>query len=157
MDENINKRIGRDMGIVMGLTISLLLSFVGTFTSGQFTVPGFIISFLASFAVSLVLGFFIPMRKIADNVCRKASAENGILKKKLLEALVSDLIYTPIMTLLMVTLAYKNATSHGAQLNYVPMFLRSLVISLLAAYGFIYLVTPLCMKLVFKKNGLDKK
>ena len=142
---------------MLGGTLSLLLSFVGTFSSWDFTRPGSIMSFLVSFVVSIIVGLFIPMKKVSDKVCDKAGVKNGTIAKRLLETLISDLIYTPLMTFLMVTMAYKMATSHGAPLNYAPMLLKSLGISLLAAYGFIYLVTPLCMKLVFKKNGIGKK
>jgi len=42
------KKIGRQMSLMMGVTLSLVLSFVGVFTSGQFTLPAFIMSFLES-------------------------------------------------------------------------------------------------------------
>ncbi|SDB67800.1 hypothetical protein [Butyrivibrio sp. INlla16] len=52
MEEQMRK-IGRQMAIRMGILMSLALSLVGTLTSGHFTVPGFIISFVLSTIISL--------------------------------------------------------------------------------------------------------
>ena len=147
------KKIGRQMSIMMGLTLSLVLSFVGVFTSGQFTLPAFIMSFLESLVISLIIGMFVPMKKVGDAACSKAGISERPLACRALESLVSDLIYTPVITFVMVFMAYKQATKHGAPLSFGPMLGKSMVMSLVVAYLFIFLVTPNYMKFILKRNG----
>lgn len=147
------KKIGRQMSLMMGVTLSLVLSFVGVFTSGQFTLPAFIMSFLESLVISLIIGMLVPMKKVGDAVCDKAGVTGKPLACRALESLVSDLIYTPIITVVMVFMAYKQATKHGAPLKFAPMLGESMVVSLVVAYLFIFLVTPNYMKFIMKKNG----
>ena len=79
------------------------------------------------------------------------------MKTRLFESLISDLIYTPIITLIMITLAHHNATSHGAQIPYVPMLLKGMLLSLAVGYVLIFLFMPLFMKLVMKQNGMEAR
>ena len=144
------KKQARTMGLLMGLTMSLTLTLVGLLSSGQFTFKGFIINFLISFTISQLLGLIIPIRKLATSAIQKAKLKLGTIKARLLDALVSDLCYTPIMTFIMVFIAYKQATSHGARIPFGPMILRSECISLIIAFIVIFFISPVLMKLVFK-------
>ena len=89
------------MSLLMGLSMSFVLSLVGMMSAGQFTVPGFLRSFLISFAISMILGLIIPVRRISTAILIKTGIKPGTLKANLLEALVSDLAYSPIMTFIM--------------------------------------------------------
>lgn len=149
------KKIGFQISILMAFVISLCLSFVGTFCSGQFRLPSCLMSFGISFLISLVIGFIVPMRKVHAALEQKCGLVPGDLKTRLAEAAVSDLIYTPIMTFAMTFAAYKNAVAHGAKMPYLPMFGKSLIISLLAAFCVIYLVTPVIFRFVMKQNGIS--
>ena len=156
MNENMRK-IGRAMSIRMGIAMSFCLSLVGTLSSGHFTVPGFLISFIASSVISLLIGVIVPIGKVSADVCNNMKLERGSLKWRLMESLISDLVYTPIMTLAMVFIAYKMAmiSSGGmAGLRFLPMFLSSLLICFVAAYIIIFVIQPLFMKQVMKKYGL---
>ena len=113
-------------------------------------------SFLESLVISLVIGFLVPMKKVGDAACEKAGIKDKPLACRFLESLVSDLIYTPIITFVMVFMAYKNATSHGAPLHFGPMLGRSMLISLVVAYLFIFLVTPNYMKFLLKRSGVGR-
>ena len=139
----VEKKIGIWMSILMGVTMSFGLSLTGNLFSGQFTMQGFLLSFLVSTLISLVIGFLVPMKKVGDAAVRKAGIRPRSLGANLLTALISDLIYTPVITLVMVIMAYVNATSHGAQIPFLPMFLRSLLISLLVGYVLIFIFMPL--------------
>lgn len=152
------KKVGRMMGLLMALTLSLVLSFVGVFTSGQFTVPGFLISFLISFVISLLIGLVVPMPKVNMALGQKMHLQPGSLRARLVESLVSNLIYTPLITVSMVTLAWMNIRrlSGGHQPPYVPMLLRSLAISLVVAYLLIFLVSPVYLRLSMKKYGVPQ-
>ena len=149
------KKVGMLMNVCMGVTMSFFLSLVGNLTSGHFTFPGFLASFLISTVISLVIGFLVPIRRISDNVCEKAGLAHGSIKARLLESVISDLIYTPFITLAMVTFAYFTAASHAPEgaPPFLPMFLSSLLISLAVGYVLIFIFTPLFLGLLIKKFG----
>ena len=73
-----------------------------------------------------------------------------------METLVSDLIYTPIITVIMSTVAYFMATSNGAQIPYVPMLLKSLLVCFLVGYVLIFIFAPLFMRLGVGKRAAGK-
>jgi hypothetical protein len=152
--EEMMKKIGRGMSICMGLTMSFCLSLVGTLTSGHFTVPGFIISFIVSTIISLIIGFLIPMGKVTNALSGKLGLKQGTLPEKLFSSLISNLIYTPIMTFCMVFLAYQMAMKQSggmAQLNFLGMFLPSLIICFIVGYVLILIFQPLFFKMLMAK------
>lgn len=150
--EKMMKRAGRKMSFCMGITLSFFLSLVGMGTSGHFTVQGWIVSFLISAIVSLVIGFFVPMKKVTEGAVAKAGLTPGKFGTKCYESLISDLIYTPIITFLMVLLAYmnirRNLPPEAPGPSFLPMFLSSLVICMIVGFVLIYIFTPIYMKLV---------
>ncbi len=149
------KKIGRQMSILMGLTLSFFMSLAGNLSSPKFSVIGFILGFVVSFIISLVIGFLVPMKKVGDAVDRKLGLTPGSTAAHAVESLVSDLIYTPVITLAMITMAYKNAVSHGAKgMSYGPMLGKAMILSLVLGYVLIFIFMPLFMKLVMKKNGI---
>ena len=150
------KKIGRGMGILMAVTLSFFLSFVGTFTSGNFTLPGFIVSFIASTVVSLLIGLIVPIKPLSDGICDKLHLQPKTFGRRCMDALISDVIYTPVMTLLMVGLAYFMSAKHGAPIP-VPfglMFLKSLGISMIVGFILAYIFTPLYLGMLIKKYGV---
>lgn len=152
------KKVGMTVSVFMGVTLSFCLSLVGNLLgsrqSGAFSVPGWLISFVVSTIISLIIGFIVPMKKISDSIHAKNGGPRS-LKARLIDTLVSDLIYTPVITLAMVFLAYRNATAHGAQMPFLPMFLSSLVVSLIVAYILIFILMPVFLKLSLKLNGIQ--
>ena len=154
MEEKM-KKVGIQMSLLMGTTLSFCLSLVGILSSGRFTLIGFLISFVVSLVISLIIGFLVPMKKVNDGICGKLKLQPGKLSTRFVESLISDLIYTPIITFLMVFMAYKQATSQGAPLVFLPMFLRSLLISMIVGYVLIFICMPLFIKMVMKKNGIN--
>lgn len=147
------KKISMEMSILMGVTLSFFLSLTGNLTSGHFTVAGFLVSFVISLIISLIIGFLVPMKKVTDYLDGKLGLKPGKLSTRLFETLISDLIYTPVITFAMVTMAYKQATSQGAPLKYLPMLGRSELISMIVGYVLIFIFMPLFMKWVLKRNG----
>ena len=148
--------VGRKMAIWMGLIMSFGLSLVGTLTSGHFTPIGWAVSFVASLIISLLIGFIIPMGKVTSDFTRKRNMEPGKLGTRIVESLLSDLIYTPIITLCMVALAYFMAMKQSggqAQLNFIMMFLPSLAICFAVGFVLIFLIQPPLLKMILKKTG----
>ncbi|MCR5356985.1 MAG: hypothetical protein K6E63_06220 [Lachnospiraceae bacterium] len=159
MNEDIMKKIGKQMGIRMGLLMSFSLALIGTLTSGHFTIPAFLISFVISTVVSVIIGLIIPVGKVSSDACRKHNLAPGSLKARRLESLISDLIYTPIMTLIMVSFAYFMVKKSGAEAAppFIMMFLRSFVICMIAGYILIFIFMPLFLKQLLKKEGISER
>lgn len=151
------KRIGRRISILMGVTLSLCLSLVANlFLADEFKIGSFFISFGITLVISLIIGLIVPMKKVNDGVDRALNLKPGSLPAHLMETLVSDLIYTPIITVIMSTVAYFMATSNGAQIPYVPMLLKSLLVCFLVGYVLIFIFAPLFMRLVVGKRAAGK-
>jgi hypothetical protein len=143
------------MSLMMGITLSLCLSFVGTFTSGSFTIGGFMVSFLESLVISLVIGYFVPIKRLEDKACEKAGITGKPLACRALGSLISDLIYTPIITIFMVTINFvKIPAAHRPP--YVLMLGKSMLISLVVAYLIVFLVAENFMKIIMKRNGVGR-
>ena len=158
MEEQMRK-IGRQMAIRMGILMSFCLSLVGILSSGHFTVPGFIISFILSTIISLIIGFIIPIGKVTAILCARMRLQRGAFGTRVFESLVSNTIYTPVMTLVMVAFAYNMAMrqSEGmAQIPFVPMFLKSLFICYVVGFFLIFIFQPLLLKQLMKKNGPER-
>ena len=150
------RKIGIQMSICMGMTLSFCLALLGNLLGGHFSLPGFLISFALSTVVSLVIGFLVPMQKVGGAACRKAGIAERSPKGNALTSLISDVIYTPFITLCNVILGYRNAVQHAAETPpFIAMFLKSLLISLAAAYVLLYVLTPLFLKAILKRNGID--
>ncbi len=151
--------INRDMAVFMGLTMSLFLSLTGTLSSGHFTVVAFIMSFFGSTILSIFIGFIVPVGKISMNVDRKLGLQPNGLKARFLNSFISDLIYTPIMTLGMVVFAYMMAKKNSggkADLSFLPMFLKSLAICFAVGYVLIFIFQPMFMNMLFKKYNIPR-
>lgn len=144
----MDKKVGMKMSLCMAVSLSFCLSLTGNLSSGHFTVPGFLISFVVSFIISLIIGILVPMKKLTDALHRKLSMDERKLSTRFFDALVSDLLYTPIITIVMVTMAHRQAGEHAPP--YVPMLLRSLALSMIVGYVLIFILTPLFMKLIMK-------
>ena len=150
------RKIGLGMAVCMGLVMSFFLALIGTLTSGHFTIPAFLISFLISAVVSILIGFLIPIKRISDALCEKLHLAPGKLSTRICESLLSDLIYTPFMTLVMVGFAYAMAMKQSggnAGLSFLPMYLRSLAICFPVGFVLIFIVTPLFLRMLMKKAG----
>ncbi|MCR4633945.1 MAG: hypothetical protein K5648_07470 [Erysipelotrichaceae bacterium] len=145
---------GLKMNLLMGATMSFVLSSIGLLSSGNFSLPAFARSFPISFALSFLLGSLIPMRKITDALLKKRDLSPNSLEARVLSALVSALVYSPVMTFVMVFLAYRQAVAHDTLIPFLPMLLRSELISLAASFVLSFLITPFYARLIF--NDLQK-
>lgn len=146
------KKIGQRMSLLMGLSMSCVLTLVGLLSAGKFTVQGFLSGFAVSFVVSMIIGLIIPMKKVSDAVTGRCNRKPGTLKARLLEALVSDVLYSPLMTFIMVYIAWRQATAHGARIPLGPMLLKSEIISFIAAFILSFVLTPVFMNILMRKN-----
>ena len=146
------------MNLLMGVTLSFFLSLLGNLTAESgFKPVAFLASFAVSTVISLIIGFVIPMRKLENGAVKAMGLKERSLPANLVSALISDLIYTPVITLAMIALARKMAmkmsNGHAELPPFAVMFVKSLIISLIVAYIIILIATPVYLKLVMKKNG----
>lgn len=138
------------MSLLMSITLGFFMSLTGLLSSMQFTLPAFLSNLVISFIIGMIVGAFVDMRKITDSFEKRYNIPPHTMKARAFDALLSDLIYTPIMTVCMVTMAYFQAVKHGTRLFYPAMLLKSLVISLIVGYLLIFIFMPLFVKIVFK-------
>ena len=159
------QKIGLIMNVLMGLSLSFALSLLGLLSSGHFEKRAWLLSFVLSALLSLLIGFFVPVRKIAFFFKEKLDLSEKSLAFHCLDSLVSDFCYTPLITLLMVSLAYvgakrqiSEAILHGASetaldsLRFFPMFFHALLISMIAGYALIFVLQPLFLKILLPKQ-----
>lgn len=159
MDPKIMRKVGMTVSILMGVTMSFFLSLIGTLTSGHFTVPAWLISFLISTLISLIIGFIVPMKKVTSGASGILKLKEGSFAARCVESLVSDIIYTPLMTFIMVFYAYRSAISHGApaqSMNLGRMFLGSVGTCFAAGFVLIFIFMPVYLKQAFKSAGIVK-
>lgn len=126
--------------LLMSITISFCLSLFGTVTSGRFTMIGWLISFAASTLVSIIIGFVVPMKKITGWIHSSISKAPVAF---LITGLISDIIYTPIITALMIALAIRNAP-----VSFLSLYPKSLLGSFLVGYICILICQALFAKLL---------
>lgn len=147
-------KVGLEMNLLMGITMSFFLSLVGILSSGHFSVPGWLTSFLISVVAAFVIGFIFPVQKISAAAVRKSGLNPNAMGGRCLEALVSNLIYTPLMTLIMVFLAWKGATAAGAQIPFAPMYFRSLLFTFPVGFVLVLIIARPYLTFVLKRNGI---
>ena len=136
------------------MSICLTLTGMLSAKDAKITLPALLSSFGISFVISMVIGLLIPVHKVNGALGRKLGLKPGKLSTRFFESFVSDLIYTPVMTLCMVLLAHKKATENGAKIPFAPMFLRSLLICFAVAYVLVFFLTPLFLKFLMKRAGI---
>ncbi len=147
MNSEQQRNVGTMVGVLMGLLISLVLSIVGPLRSGHFTVVSMLVSFLCSSIISVLIGIFVPIKSITDGACTAMKISPQKILGRLISAFISDLMYTPLVTFLMVLMNYKRAKMRNHDLNFGHMYLGNLVLSFVIAYFLIVIFLPLIIKL----------
>lgn len=136
----IMKKRALTYSLLMSVAISFCLSLYGTATSGHFTLVGWLISFVASTIVSIIIGLVVPMKKISMGIEKGISSKAGAY---LLTGLVSDVIYTPLITALMIALAIRNAP-----VSFMTLYPKSLIGCFLVGYVVILIFQKAFAKLL---------
>lgn len=103
------KRLSFYMNVLMSVTLSVFLSLLGLGTSGHFTVTAWLASFSIGAAISFVICYIIPMGSIKGALMEKFDLKDGSKGEKVVSAIVSDVIFTPLICLIMVSLSYNSA------------------------------------------------
>ena len=144
------KKAGHLISMILGFILSFFQSLAGQLRSGRFTFSGWMVSLALSIAVSFLIGYIVPMGKVSQNICRKLKCPPGTLKARLAETAVSDLIFTPFITLANVFMAWRNIPAQ-AKPPFLPMYLSSLGISLVIGFVLVFIFQPIVKKYVLEK------
>lgn len=145
------KKIERQMSLILGTILSFCLSLLGIITSDRPSIMSFLLSFILSVVLSLVIGSIVPIKKVSDGATSKLGLRQGQIGTRAVEALVSDVIFTPVITVAMIILAY--VMSHG-NMPFVPALIGSLIKGLLVGFVILFLISPAILRFVLKKNGI---
>ena len=154
---NSIKKIDRSMSICMAITFSFFVTLVGTLVmmvrSGRFDPAGFAICFVANVVLGLIIGYAVPIGKMHFWFEKKFGV--GDILGRYVESMVTDLIYAPIMSLLIVCLScfvMNRAQSPPFWETFLPLLGISFVLGFILAFIFI----PFYIKLLIKKYGIKE-
>lgn len=163
------RKVGFCMNFLMGISLSFFLSLIGMAASGHFEIKGWLLSFVASCILSILIGFCLPIHKVGTFLGNKIGLKERTLPFHLFESLVSDCFYTPLLSFSMVALAYLGmkrqlaaAIANGApadslpQITFLQMFLPSLILTMIAGYFLIFILQPLFLKILLKNPAPSK-
>lgn len=144
------------MAIFMGLIMSFILSLVGTLVGGHFSIPAWMMSFGISLVLSIIIGFVVPVKMLGDKFCKKHNVIPESPKGNFMSALISNLIYTPFLTIVMVStmvlMATKEIPVWQPRLNILlHALVPSLIISFIVGYIAITIFQPLLVRMLIKK------
>ncbi|MBR5421385.1 MAG: hypothetical protein IK115_09580 [Lachnospiraceae bacterium] len=171
---NTARIIRSGMALRMALLMSVAMSFLGNITSSRFDLIIFLITFAASFVLSLLIGIIVPMDKIGAAATK--NMKQNSFGARCLESLISDAIYTPVISLVMTWLvrtcvppvmsmqiqhaqmmipgatkeeAMQKAEEAVAAIQFPPfflMFIKSFGICFLAGFILILIFQPIFLK-----------
>ena len=152
------------MSVSLSFVLSLVGNLLGTRQNGRFSVHSWLIFFAASTIVSLVLGLIIPISRAAVGTSRALKLKEKSIPARIVETLIADIIYTPLITFLMVFIARQNAITSGAppqSLKLWRMFILSFPGVFATGFVFIFIFSPLFEKfakfIVNKRAGKGKE
>ena len=147
-----SKKMLLTQNLVFNLPVCVIMTLTAAFASGAGLNPGTVISFFIGLAVIEILGFVIPVKKIAMGIgARFFPGKNPMaMPQFMLPAAVLTLLFTVPMTLIMTFVGLKMG---GVPMsNYWHVFLDNLPKMLLAAYISVLFFLPFSMKV----SGMDK-
>ncbi|MCF0223540.1 MAG: hypothetical protein HUK20_04660 [Fibrobacter sp.] len=138
--------------------MSFWLSLTSVLMSGHFTFGQWMLSFVLSSLTSFVIGFAFPVRKWSGQLCSKWNISTKSFKGLMVITTLSDLIYTPIITTIMVVTMLTHAAKYappGAVPPIPQVLVPSLFFSLAIGFVIIAIAHPLILKFLQKKFKQD--
>lgn len=153
------RKVGIKMNLLMGFWMSLVLSYIGTRLGGHPSLKAHLVSFGISFLISLIIGFSVPVKRLGDSACNLLKVNPFSFRGNLVTSFVSNLIYTPAITIIMVgimiTAARKAMLAAGITQGLPDMrsaIIHSLGICLIVGYVTICIFQPFLLNLVMPKK-----
>ena len=154
------RKIGLKIAFIMAILMSFSLSLTGNLMAEHppemptiAIVIGFLECFALSFVISFAIGLIVPIPKVNAALARKFHLQPRTPKAHFIESLASNLIYTPLITTVMVTFVYFALMPAGHKPPFLLMFIHSQVICFIVAQVLIMVFVPIIMKLVLPKGA----
>ena len=147
-----DKKMILTQNLVFNLPTCVVMTLTAAFASGAGLNPGTIIQYFIGLVVIEILGFVVPVQKIAMGIGAKCFPGKNPMQMPqfLLPAAVLTVIFTVPMTLIMTFVGLKMG---GQPMNiFLFAFLGMLPKMLIAAYISVLIFLPLSMKV----SGMDK-
>lgn len=147
-----DKKMILTQNLVFNLPTCVVMTLTATLASGAGLNPGTVIQYFIGLVVIEILGFVIPVQKIAMGIGTKCFPGKNPMQMPqfLLPAAVLTVIFTVPMTLIMTFVGLK--MGHQPMTIYWFAFLDTLPKMLIAAYISVLIFLPLSMKV----SGMDK-
>ena len=150
------EEVFRKVGMIMSVLMSLTLTVVGLLSAGHFTIPGFLISFVVGLVISFLIRKHISISNILADFYKKSKIKPNSLKGNIIEAIIIDLLHSPLICTINICFAYFNATSHGARISFLPMWSKALLMSILCSFIMTLIMKPIVIKLVMKDDNDER-
>ena len=157
MDNRQNRKISIVLSVCISITFSAIVSLVGVYMgtrgNGHFSVRGWLVSFSTGTIVTLAIGLVIPIMRVARAASRGLKLKEKSIPAIIVEALIQDVIFTPVITFLMVFIARQNAIANGAPPSDVRlgrMFMNSFPACFATGFAFLLIFAPLLEILIEK-------
>lgn len=146
------KKMILTQNLVFNLPVCVIMTLTAALGSGAGLNPRTILQFFIGLAVIEILGFVIPVQKIAAGIGEKFFPGRNPMQMPqfMLPAAVLTVLFTVPMTLIMTFVGLKMGGIPMS--NYGHAVLASLPIMLLAAYISVLIFLPLSMKV----SGMDR-
>ena len=145
------------MSLFVGVVLGFFLPLIGMLRSAHFSIQGFAMGFFMSFLVSVILGFVIPARRVNLSINRKFKLRYNSIGTLFINALVTDVLYVPIITAFVATLSYRKSIAMGAMINYPEMLIKAIAVSLVIGYMLVFITFPYFLKLACKILRITEK
>lgn len=160
--EHNKRKIGILMSVYMGVVMSIFMTITGVcvgmlpnvikgLVPPQAMLLSMISGFFVSFCISVMIGFMVPMHKVTQSVTRNMDEGLG---KRCIETLISDVIYTPAISIVMVAFAYMSNQKQGNEgPSFFIMLIPSLIACFIVGYILIFIFQPVFMRMLMRKYG----
>lgn len=164
MDKD-RRKISILMSVYMGFVMSIFMTITGVCVGmlpnvlqhripPQAMISSLISGFFISFAISMMIGFVVPMHSITGSATKNMEPGFG---KRCVETLISDVIYTPVISVVMVAFAYMSNNKNGeGGPSFFMMLIPSLIACFIVGFIIIFLVQPSIFKHLMNKYGPRK-
>lgn len=102
--------------------------------------------------MSFGIGIIVPIPKVNAALARKFKLQPGAPKTHFVESVVSNLIYTPLITTVMVLFVYFAMMPEGHKPPFLPMFIHSQIVCFIVAQVLILIFVPIIVKRLLPKK-----
>ncbi|MCR5699109.1 MAG: hypothetical protein K6G52_05635 [Treponemataceae bacterium] len=147
------KKFNTGAYLCLGIVLSVVLTVFNTILLGRYPFYNIAVCFGISLVIGIVIGLVVPFDLIFASECRRHNFKPDSFPTHMLLSLITDAIFTPLMTIPMVFFNYlmpgKDVVGQG---NFVLDLVIGVFSSVGVAYLFILIFMPFFKKIGKKNN-----